>query len=701
MSSNKKATRGNRPVKKPAKRSPRDESGAKQTAGATLQRALRVLIPLGLVVLNLVVFAPVRHFEFVNWDDPQFITENPHVLAGLSWANLEWASTAIVVANWHPLTVISHMLDVQWFGLDAGLHHLTNLVLHIATTVLLFELLRSMTGAIGRSAFVAAMFAIHPVHVESVAWVAERKDVLSTFFWALTLWMYLLFVRRRSWSRYLGIVVLFALALLSKPMVVTLPVVLLLLDIWPLDRMRSSGGDLQTWTRLLVEKSPLFAMSLAMGIVTIVTQARAGAAPGVAVLSVPARLSHALLGYVSYIAETFWPFHLAAYYPPLPTSLWLASAAALVLAFATALAFIVRRRWPFVFVGWLWFLVTLAPAIGLVQSGNQGMADRYLYVPMIGLLIAIAWWVPDVVIRQSPRRTLVVAAAAVILVVGCANLAAAQVLYWHDSVSLWRHSVSVVPHPMAYNSLGAALRDQGNIGEAKTNLSRALELTDPNDALELAVIHNNLGLLFTKEGGAGPALAEFEAAVRLNPRFAEAQSNLATALSAEGRFDDAVKHHLIAIQLEPDSAEAHLGLGGALLSEGKADEALPHYAEAVRLKPGMPEAHNGLGAALAMLGRNAEALPQYEEALRLQPTLASAHANLAALRLQQGNRAEAIDELARAVEIDPAQTSWRYNLAALLVEQHRVSEARQHLEVLLSLDPGFQPAQRLLASLPK
>ena len=634
------------------------------------------LFAVGLVLLNVFVYAAVRHFELVNWDDSTYITENPTVLGGLNWKSAWWALTTGHSPYWHPVTWLSHLIDVSLFGTDAGAYHVTNLLIHIANTLLVFTLFRRMTGATGRSAFVAALFAVHPLHVESVAWIAERKDVLSTLFLLVTIRAYLAYVERPRWTRYAVVLGAYALALMSKPMVVTLPVVLLLLDVWPLRRIDlggsrptrfdSSRAAHDTLRPVVVEKLPLLALALATTVATIIVQHRVGAMAGLAALSWPMRVGNATIGYVAYLWKTIWPTHLAAFYPLFQiTPLRVALAAALMMAL-TIIAVAARRRRPYVFVGWLWYVVTIAPVIGLLQAGEQGMADRFMYVPMIGLLVIAAWGVPDVVNRWMPRRSWLMPIGAMAIVAASAIAAHAQTAHWSDSIALWEHGTRVTPESyIAYENLGQALRERGDLERSRQNYERALSLAPARSPGYGAVIHNSLGLVLTREGTTHAALEHFGQAVQLNPTFAEAQSNFGNALAAEGRFADAIAHYEVAIRLKPEYTEPRVGLGGALLKEGRIAEAVPQYREALRLDPDLAQAHNGLGGALAMQGHDDQAMAEYAEALRLKPDLPTAHLNVALLLIKRGD----------------------------------VAQARRHLETALSIDPGYAPAQQALRAI--
>jgi tetratricopeptide (TPR) repeat protein len=582
-------------------------------------------IALALIVLSVAVYAPLGHFDFVKWDDPQYITDNATVLAGLTWHGVAWAFTTTHGPYWHPLTWLSHMLDVQFFGLDAGGHHITNIVLHIATTLVLFALLRRTTGAPGRSAFVAALFAVHPLHVESVSWIAERKDMLSALFWMLTLGAYGRYAARPGVARYLAVLALFACALMAKPMVVTLPFALLLVDVWPLERAavdRTAG-----WSRLVTEKLPLMALAAAVGVATVVLQRGQGALPALGAIPLTLRVANALTSYVAYMGLMFWPAHLAALYPyPLAMPAWWTIAGAvLVLVGISVAAIRTARRYPYAVAGWLWYLGTLLPVIGLIQSGEQSMADRFVYIPLVGLFVIVAWGIPDLLARW-PERRLALRAAAAIAIVACAVVARGQVQYWADNLTLWEHVVSSTgPNYRAQANLAMALQDAGRTGDA---------------------------------------IAHYSEALRINPRFLDAYDNLGLALAGEGRTDEAIALYTQTLRLKATDADAHNNLGKLLAEQNKIDDAIVHFAEAVRLRPLFPEAHNNLANALASRGRIPEAIDRYTEALRLHPDFADAHNGLGGALMTQGRIAEAVQHFEEAVRLDPTFLAAQHNLAA-------------------------------------
>jgi hypothetical protein len=514
-----------------------------------------VWVAAGLCAINLAIYAGVVRHEFIDLDDGVYVYRNPNVSAGLTWDSVVWAFRTGYQANWHPVTWLSHMLDVQLFGMNAGAHHAINLLLHMLNTVLLFGLLHRMTGLLGRSAFAAALFAAHPLHVESVAWIAERKDVLSTFFWMLTLCAYVWFVRRPRPGRYAAVAALFALGLMSKAMLVTLPFTLLLLDYWPLGRFEGGASLTTNSLRLMSEKLPLFGLTAASSVVTFVVQKQGGTVSGLETLAPLSRLSHAIVSYVVYLASTLWPTRLAPFYPysrSLPP--WMTAGSVAVLIGISALAIRARRSQPYFAVGWLWFLGTLIPVIGLVQIGQQSWADRYMYVPLIGLAIVASWGGRDMLAHASLGKAGPALGAAVVLAL--AMVARVQAGYWKDSYSLWAHAQEVTTNNyLAEHGLGTAFYSRGRIDEA--------------------IVHET-------------------EALRIQPDYAEAHVTLALALMRIGQVSEAIAHDREAIRDEPELAVAHGNLGLALIRTGQTGEAIRQLNETLRLDPNSRDARDGL-----------------------------------------------------------------------------------------------------------
>jgi protein O-mannosyl-transferase len=584
-------------------------------------------------------FLPALRNGFINLDDGVYVYDNTRVQQGLTWENMRWALTTLYFGPWQPLTWMSHMLDCQLFGLQPGWHHLTSVLLHAANTVLLFGVLRRMTGALWRPALVAAFFGLHPLRVESVAWVAERKDVLSTFFVILTLWAYARYAeasvvsnqwsvtssrasRARATDRqtlsplpaaffYLLTFVFFALGLMSKPMVVTLPVMLLLLDYWPLGRMKLEEGGKQNRETggphrasrfpfhvsrlILLEKLPFVLGALVVSLLTVRGGHEEGWMASASQCPLADRVANATLSYARYLLQLFWPANLAAYYP-LPASFpaWPLAGAALLLAGISVGALCLARRRPYVIVGWLWYLVTLLPVIGLViQLASYSHADRYTYVPLIGVLVILVWGGWELV-SQWGRTALIVAAAAVgAALVLCIVLTQQQLAYWKDGETLFR---------------------------------RALAVTRDN-----WMAHNNLGTALYRRGRDEEAIIQFQECIRLQPRFANGHLNLGNAFQRTGRADESISAYEAGLKLKPDEPEAQFNAGTLLIGKGRYEQAIAHFQQALRVQPGYIEAHNNLGTTLYQLGRTGEAIAQFQEALTLKPDYADARRNLDAV----------------------------------------------------------------------
>ena len=573
-------------------------------------RALRRPSDLGIYLLLaaavLVVYGQTLHFDFVTYDDPDYVTANPHVQAGLTWAGIVWAFTSSFAGNWFPLTWLSHMVDCAIFGLDSGWHHFTNVCLHIVSSLVWFAVLQRMTGARWRSAIVAFLFALHPLHVESVAWVAERKDVLSGLFWVLTLWSYVAYTKRPSPFRYLSTLGLFCLGLMAKQMLVSLPLILLLLDQWPLRR----------GIRIL-EKLPFFAASVAASAVAFLVHQKEGATAYVVLVPAVVRFENALVSYVVYILKMVWPSGLAVFYPyPLESLVLPAAIAGIVLGAVTALSVREFPRRPYFTVGWLWYVVTLVPVIGLIQVGAQARADRYTYLPMIGLAISLVWGVSEW-LQDWPRARMAMAAVAAS---GCLILTWLQVGYWRDSASLYQHAIAVTSdNYVARFNLALVLEARGEPAEAAAQLRETVRIRP-----FFATAHLELGQLLARLSQPEEGLRELQTAVRLQPDLASAHLGLGSVLAALGRRDEAAVEFSEAIRLQPENADAHYNLGIALAQADKLPEAAREFEATVRLKPEDAEAHFNLGIALERLGQVDAAIVQFTETLRLKPDLAEA-----------------------------------------------------------------------------
>ena len=500
---------------------------------------------IGIALATLAVYAPVRHFPFISLDDPQYVSANPMVAHGITSQSLWWALTTGNHFYWHPITWISHLLDAQLYGMNAGAHHVTSLLIHVANSILLFGLLNRLTSAPARSAFVAALFALHPLHVESVVWVAERKDVLSTFFWMLTVWTYLRYVKDARPSHMFAVTVPFALGLMSKPMVVTLPVVLLLLDYWPLGRVEDARR-VSSWIPLVREKIPLFVLSVVSTLVTVLVQRDAGAVVSLQALPLHARIANALVSYVAYVRDMVWPSRLAIFYPFDTPPLVAMALSALSITLVMVVGWRLARNHQYVTVGMVWYLVTLLPVIGLVQAGGQARADRFTYVPLIGLFIVLAWGIADV-FKALHIPTALLRAAAGLALAASAAVTLAQVSYWRSNVALWGHAVDVTSENYrAENHFGVALSDEGKLDEATRHYAVAIAIWPG-----YAEANNNLGTARVEQGRIQDAVREFAEAVRIKPNDATFRYNLAVVLQSSGRKSDAVSEIQAALRLRP------------------------------------------------------------------------------------------------------------------------------------------------------
>jgi tetratricopeptide (TPR) repeat protein len=601
-------------------------------AGAARPRrpAARTIVSLALIAATLTAYHGVLRADFV-YDDDQYLLERAHLLDGLTLKNLGWAFTTFHASNWHPLAWVSHLIDLSLFGTEPAGHHATSLVLHLLNTVLLLRLLVRLTGALGRSAFVAWLFALHPLHVESVAWVAERKDVLSAAFFLLALEAYRRYVGRPGPARYLAVALLFCLGLLSKPMVVTLPFVLLLLDWWPLGRLGpglpGNGAARGRGGRLLLEKVPLLLLSVASGLVTVAAQRSGRSLIDLEHLSLPARLVNATISYVRYLGETFLPAGLAVSYPLRSTGypVWQFPAALLLLLTLTATALWSARRHPWLATGWLWYVVMLFPVIGLIQVGLQSHADRYTYLPLVGFLLALLW---EAEARAGawavPRRTGAAAAAVALLAL---LLTLRQVGHWRDQRALFTHAREVTgENAFAAINIAVQARREGRLDEAIALYREALRVSP--GFFEATY---GLGNVLVLQGAVDAGIAHYRAALRIRPGVAEVWFNLGAAEAQQGRREEAVAAYRMALSLKPELVDGHMNLGNALSDLGRPQEALSAYAEALRLAPGRSDVYFNRGLALERTGRWQEATRDYREALRLSPDYASARQGLARL----------------------------------------------------------------------
>ncbi len=715
--------------------------------------------------LTLAAYWPVLGHGFTSYDDFDYVTENTHVQAGLTWDGVVWAFRSTDKANWHPITWLSHMLDVQVFGSKAGGHHLTSLLLHIANTLLLFFLLHRLTASRWPSAFVAALFALHPLHVESVAWVAERKDVLSAFFFLLTLMAYAEYATRRTGRRareeeksevrspksegkvksetrvspvsltphasrlthhgsrithhasrfisqpsfyYILSLLLFALGLMSKPMVVTLPCVLLLLDYWPLNRGAERGmrraesritphASLSTLLRLVLEKLPFFILSGFSCVITFVAQNRGGTVSSLQAFSLSSRVADACAAYLKYLGKAVWPANLAVYYPHPSLNpvaqwpSWQMAAAALALAGITLLVLLRRKTDAWLAVGWFWYLGMMVPVIGLVQVGNQEMADRYTYLPMIGIFICVVYGL-STWLSAWPEGRVTAGVVGVAVVLAGAGLTRRQVNYWKDDSTLFGHALAVNErNAPALHALGYGWAARGKYAFARVYCRAAVQ-ADPST---WAAWHT-LGDIAALQGKPREALEDYRTALRGNPRSAQTWFKLGYVQATLGNFPEALQPYQEALRLKPDYVSAHTDLGVAWLSLGKREDALKEFAEAVRLKPQSPETHYNLGTTLTDAGRLADGEAQLAEAVRLKPDYVEAVTALAGVLLKEGRTAEAEPWMRRASQDCGATPQGRLKFGSALLTAGLTNEANAAFGEAKRLEPNL--SKLLLAS---
>jgi tetratricopeptide (TPR) repeat protein len=627
-----------------------------------------------LAAMTFAVFGQTLRYEFINFDDNEYVYENPVVARGLTHQGVVWAFAHFHSANWHPLTWLSHMLDCQLYGLHPGGHHLTNVLLHSATVIALFLVLREMTGALWRSAFVAAVFAIHPLRVESVAWVAERKDVLSGLFFILALGAYVGYVRR-PWSlgRYSLVLLVFALGLMCKPMLVTLPVALLLLDCWPLQRADSAG-------RLVLEKLPLLALSVIACVVTLMAQNEA--IQSVGTISPPARFGNATVTCLVYLRQMIRPAGLAAYYPFPPNGLpaWEAGLAALLLAGFSIVVWAERKTQPWLLTGWLWYLVMLLPVAGLIQVGGQAHADRYTYLPQIGIYVAVTWLAAEWGAKQRAGRLVFGSLMTGVLVV-LMVCAWKQTAYWKNSETLWTHTLACTTgNSVAHNNLGTVLHQEGRLDEAIIQCQDALQIKP-----DYAEARGNLGNALLKKGRVDEAITQYQMALQIKPGYAEVLFNLGNALVKKGKVDEAIVQYLMALQMKPDDAKTHNNLADALVQKGDVGAAIPEFQKALRFDPANPSIQNNLawllavspeaslrnGAKAVELARQADALTGGENPIILH-TLAAACA-------EAGLFPEALETARHASRLADAQSNSL--LAAHLQSEMELYEAGKSFHI--------------------
>jgi tetratricopeptide (TPR) repeat protein len=670
------------------------------------KRKVSIFIYAALILSTLLVFLQVRNFDFTGYDDNSYIYENPHVLKGITADSIIWAFTTSHTGYWHPLTWLSLMLDCQIFGAKPGPIHLVNVAFHIINTLLLFAIFSRMTARIWPSAFVAAAFALHPMHVESVAWIAERKDVLSTLFFLLTLFAYVNYVRRRGLFRYLLTLLLFVFGILAKPMIVILPFVLLLLDYWPLNRFTAEHAEtaeknnkinsacsavsavrLPVW--LIVEKIPFFVFAAVLGVITFLAQRNVGTVASIDILPLQDRLSNVFLSYARYIGKFFVPQNLAVFYPSDIHIIkpWQVAMCILLFIAITILVILFGRSRRYLPVGWFWFVGTLVPVIGLVQVGAQAYADRYTYIPYIGLFIMIGWGLPDF-LSKWPQRKIILGPAMIIVLATLGILAHQQVGFWKNSITLFSRAIEVTQNNVvAYDELGNAYVRLGRYQDAIESYKRSIKIKP-----DYAESHYNLGVSYLKIGKYQDALESCRQAVKIKPDYAEAYNGLGTVYLNIGRFQDALESYRQAVKVKPDYTEAHYNLGVVCDKLGRWQDSIEAYKQAIKIKSDFAGAYNNLGVAYLNIGSFQEALESCRQAINIEPDFAEAYNNLGNACLRLGRYQEAIETYQRVLKIKPDYTQAHYNLG---VAYGGIGNSREEIESYkraIRIKPDFADA---------
>ena len=688
------------------------------------QRQVVLGLCLFLIISIAAVYGQTAWFDFIAFDDSIYVSNNPMVPGGLTWAGIKWAFTTMHGTNWFPLVWLSLMADKQFFGADAGAFHFVNVVFHTANALLLFWVLKRYTKALWASFFVAAFFAFHPLHVESVAWVAERKDVLSTLFWLLTMLAYLRYVERLTVWRYAMVLICFSLGLMSKPMLVTLPFVLLIMDYWPLCRLWTEDGIAGVSVgRLLFEKAPLFILSAASSVLTVIAQR-----PTVATLEfIPMsyRLSNTPVAYCGYILKMFWPLKLAVFYPHPGSGLagWSIAASSVALLAITVIVVLFRRR-RYLLAGWLWYLGTLIPVIGLVQVGRQALADRYTYIPLTGLFIMLVWSAGDIISKWR-HRTAVTGIWGTALVAALGVLTFRQVGFWRDTVTLFTHTAAVTTNNViVHNALGIYYSNNDDYDRAMQEFKKAIDI-DPGNIITLCNTANSLarqgrkdeatelynqvlkispddplsylalGSIETDKSNLEGAIDLYRTGLKYHPEDGKFHGRIGVLLLKMGQVDEAIAVLETAAKLEADSS-IYGNLGLALAAKGQVERAIECYKKAIWMNPANAEAHYNLGNTYLAQDRIAEAAGEYKRAIKAKPEYSKAYANLGIALSWMGRTDEGIDNFRRAAEIDPDNVEAHFNLASALADKGLFDEAIAEFERGLQIDPNDTTAKEAI-----
>ncbi len=692
-----------------------------------------LVIFLFLTCTTLTAFWQVIHCDFINFDDTSYVTENIQIRNGITAEAIRWAFTTGHSSNWHPVTWISHMLDVQFFGLKPGCHHLTNLLFHIASTLLLFCVFHQMTKAPWKSAFVAALFALHPLHVESVAWVAERKDVLSTFFWMLTMVAYIHYVEHPRLKNYLSVLIFFAVGLMAKPMLVTLPFVLLLLDYWPLQRLQEAGSgnentnlgaipllankgkgkssrkhrvqtiikdekpaeDQYQWALirpLLREKLPLFALATLSSVVTYVAQEKGGSVASFGGIPLGVRIENAWVSYIIYMGKTVWPSNLAVYYPhPGLWPFWQVMGAVLLLGAVTFAVIKTATRIPYLAVGWLWYAGTLVPVIGIVQVGRQAMADRYTYIPLIGLFVIVAWGIPELLKKWRYRKEALFVSSALVLL-SLSIVTRIQIGYWRNSIALYDHCLKVTsPSDIILSNRGVASDDNGNHRQAISDYDRAIEINP-----KYADAYNNRGVSYGKLGNHRQAISDYGRAIEINPQYADAYYNRGVIYGLLDNNRQAISDFDRVIEINPQYAGAYYNRGMAYGKLGNHRQAISNFDRAVEINPEYAGAYHNRGVIYGLLDNNRQAISDFDRTIEIDPGFSEAYCNRGVAYDQLGNLQHAISDYNRAIEINSEYGDAYHNRGIAYGKLGNQEQAIEDLQKAARL--GNEDAKNLLKS---
>jgi len=652
------------------------------------KKPLVISIYVILAVSTLLVYWQVRNFGFINYDDNDYVYENSHVISGFTFENIKWAFTTNLSAHWHPLTWLSLMLDCQLFGVKAGPLHLVNIFLHLANTLLLFSILKKMTGSLWPSAFVAAAFAIHPMHVESVTWIAERKDVLSTFFMMLTLTAYAGYVRRSSAWRYIAAIIAFAMGLMAKSMLVTLPCLLLLLDYWPLNRLTFPIIGRQ-WRAVIIEKIPFFILSFMSSVVAFLLMQSSGMVIKMRTVSFGDRIVNVFSSYIQYITQMFWPHNLAPFYPLHVSEIpiWWVVICILLLLVISFLAVWFGRTQKYLFVGWFWFVGTLVPVIGIIQVGTQAYADRYTYIPYIGLFIMLVWSLRNISLWR-PRYEILTGSLAVVILAAFGVCAYLQAGYWRSGLGLFSHAMKVTKgNYIAYNNYGVALSDLGCYKKSLEYFKNAIRIWPGYDEA-----YNNIGVVYFHFGNYDKAISAYKKAVKIQPTSVVAYKNLGISYIALGRHDNAIEMYRQVVKLKPDYVEGYNNIGFSCTHLGRFAEAVEAYQQAIKIKPDYAEAYYNLGNAYSKLNRYAEAAEVYQQAIKLKPDYAEAYTNLGFMHGRFGRYQQEIELYKQALKFKPDYVDAHNNLVVAYLATGDNNSALTEYDVLKSLDPNSAKA---------